>query len=57
MPTRARYYAEFTTMCNNIFGNFEIRLDQELVKNTPNVARIWHELTEIRDDSRDFFSR
>ena len=48
-----------TVLCNNLFGNTEIssRTDHELVKNTPNAARIGHELTEIRDDSRDFLSR
>ena len=28
-----------------------------IVKNTQNAARIGHELTVIRDDSRDFLSR
>ena len=32
-------------------------IDHELVKNTPNAARIGHEITEIRDDSRDLLSR
>ena len=34
-----------------------IRINYESVKNMPNAARIGHELTEIRDDSRDFLSR
>ena len=34
-----------------------LRIDNELVKNTPNAVRIWNELTEIRDNSRDFLSR
>ena len=57
-PESPRYCAEFTTMCNNIFGITEIslRINQELDKNTPNAARIAHELTEITDNSRDFFS-
>ena len=29
-------------------------IDHELVKNTPNAARIGHELTEIQDDSPRF---
>ena len=32
-------------------------VDRSRVKTMPNAARIWHELTEIRDDSRDFLSR
>ena len=41
-PKSPRYCAEFTTMCNNIFGNTEIskRIDHKLVKDTPNAAWI-----------------
>ena len=41
--------AEFTTMYNNLL--ISLRIDHELVENTPNAARIGHELTEIRNDS------
>ena len=46
-----QYYAEFTKMCNTILRNAAISngIDCKLVKNTPNAARIGHELTEIRD--------
>ena len=58
-PEPPRYCAEFTTMCNSIFKNTAIRLriNNELVKNTPNAVRIGYELTVIRDDSRDFLPR
>ena len=59
LPGLPRYCAESTTMCNNIFGNTEMSytINHKLVKNTPNVVQIGHELTEIRDDSRDFLAR
>ena len=38
-----------TYICRNA-----ARIDHKLVENTPNAARIWHELTEIRDESQRF---
>ena len=54
-----RYCAEFTMRYNNIFRNTlkKLKNRSRIVKNTPNSAQIGKELTQTRDDSRDFLSR
>ena len=44
-------FDESTTMCNDLFRNtaVESRINHKLVKNTPNSAKLGHELTEIWD--------
>ena len=54
LPESPGYCAEFTTMCNNICRN-TARIDPKLVKDTPNAARIGHELTEVCATIREIF--
>ena len=49
---------EFTTISKITLEHAarKLRNQLQLVKNMPNATRIGHELTEIRDDLRDFLS-